>query len=122
MCNVLYFLFISDLDTSGTFSFANAGAQVFGGSSDDHAAGDAPEEYDPHYEAIVTLPEVVDLKTGHEGEEELYKQRCRLYRFDAEKNMWKERGVGDVKLMKHRETGSVRVVMRRDQVHKVGSG
>lgn len=67
----------------------------------------------------MTLPEAVDLKTGHEEEECVYKQRCRLYRFDAEKNQWKERGVGDVKLMRHTETGRVRVVMRRDQVHKV---
>jgi Ran-binding protein 1 len=32
---------------------------------------------------------------------------------------WKERGVGDVKLLKHKETAKIRVLMRRDKTHKI---
>lgn len=55
----------------------------------------------------------------------LFSARCRLYRFhkgtdnkerDGEV---KERGTGDMKLLKNRETGKVRCVMRREQVLKV---
>ena len=106
---------------SGSFASANQGAQLFGGGGEegDDEQVESDREYDPHYEAIVTLPDNVELTTGHEEEEELYKQRCRLYRFDSHRNMWKERGVGDVKLMRHTGTGRIRVVMRRDKVHKV---
>ena len=43
--------------------------------------------------------------------------RSKLFRFDtvAEPPEWKERGTGDVKLMKHIKTGLIRVVMRRDK-------
>ena len=46
-----------------------------------------------------------------------FPSRAKLYRFDVTE--WKERGVGDVKLMKNRVTQNVRLVMRRDKTHKI---
>jgi len=45
--------------------------------------------------------------------------RAKLFRFDAESTEWKERGTGDVRLLSHRETKKVRLVMRRDKTLKV---
>ena len=32
---------------------------------------------------------------------------------------WKERGTGEIKLLKHKETGKIRVLMRRDKTLKI---
>lgn len=64
----------------------------------DDAAGD-----NIHFEPIVQLPECVDLKTGEEDEEEMFRQRAKLYRFEVSE--WKERGVGDIKILKNKITG-----------------
>jgi len=45
--------------------------------------------------------------------------RAKLFRFDAECAEWKERGTGDVRLLSHRDTKKVRLVMRRDKTLKV---
>lgn len=80
----------------------------------------ASSEHDPHFEPIITLPEVV-VPTMEEEEEELLKLRAKLFRYDTNENPpeWKERGVGDIKLLRHRANNRVRVVMRRDKTHKI---
>lgn len=45
--------------------------------------------------------------------------RAKLFRFDRESKEWKERGTGDVRLLKHKENGKTRLVMRRDKTLKV---
>jgi len=57
------------------------------------------------------------VKTGEEDEDVVYSQRAKLYRFVD--NEWKERGIGDVKILQHRSTGIVRVIMRRERVLKL---
>ncbi|KAL2092208.1 hypothetical protein ACEWY4_012006 [Coilia grayii] len=76
--------------------------------------------HDPHFEPIVSLP-VQDVKTLEEDEEELFKMRAKLYRFASENDPpeWKERGTGDVKLLRHKEKGSIRLLMRRDRTLKI---
>ncbi|CAL9205282.1 unnamed protein product [Musa hybrid cultivar] len=67
---------------------------------------------------IVTLSEVA-VTTGEEEEDALLDLKAKLYRFDKEGNQWKERGTGSVKLLKHRETGKVRLVMRQAKTLKI---
>lgn len=76
--------------------------------------------HDPQFEPIVSLPEQ-DVKTLEEDEEELFKMRAKLYRFASENDPpeWKERGTGDVKLLKHKESGTIRLLMRRDRTLKI---
>ena len=45
--------------------------------------------------------------------------RAKLFKFDRESREWKERGTGDVRLLKHRENKKTRLVMRRDKTLKV---
>ncbi|KAK2144531.1 hypothetical protein LSH36_748g00018, partial [Paralvinella palmiformis] len=85
------------------------------GGDDDNE--DVEESPDIHFEPIVQLPEVVDLKTGEEEEEKLFCQRAKLYRFDN--GQWKERGVGEMKILRNENTGRLRLLMRREQVLKV---
>lgn len=75
-------------------------------------------EHDPHFDPIVSLP-LVDVHTNEEEEEELVKIRARLYRYDTGDHEWKERGTGDIKLLRHKVNNTVRVVMRRDKTLKV---
>ncbi|EGW34558.1 uncharacterized protein SPAPADRAFT_59985 [Spathaspora passalidarum NRRL Y-27907] len=85
-------------------------------ADDDEAA--AEEEADVHFEPLVQL-EKVDVKTNEEDEEVLYKVRAKLFRFHGDTNEWKERGTGDVKFLKHKQSGKVRIVMRRDKTLKI---
>ena len=97
-------------------------------------------EHDPYYPPIVSLPEV-QVPTGEDGEEEVFKVslkvskgknqlavidccvqiRAKLYRWDATADPpeWKERGTGDVRILKHSDKGHYRVLMRRDKTKKV---
>lgn len=90
-------------------------------------AGDgAEEEVEPaspeiSFAPIIELPELVCLKTMEEEEEEIFKIRSKLYRMDkdADPPEWKERGLGDLKILFHPKRKSYRVVMRREQTLKI---
>jgi len=78
-----------------------------------------PESEDVHFEPVIRLTEKVEIKTHEEQEEQVFKMRAKLFRYHPESKEWKERGTGDVRLLKHVETGKVRLVMRRDKTLKV---
>ena len=42
-----------------------------------------------------------------------------FFRFDKDVKQWKERGVGDIKILHHQAKNTFRVLLRRDQVHKI---
>lgn len=46
-------------------------------------------------------------------------RKAKLYRFDKEGNQWKERGVGTLKLLKHKESDKIRLVMRQNKTLKI---
>ncbi|XP_048453523.1 E3 SUMO-protein ligase RanBP2 isoform X3 [Rhincodon typus] len=97
--------------------------QTFGMNAEDKGGesdGDSvPEEDGPHFDPVIPLPDKVDVKTGEEDEEVLFSNRAKLFRFDTETKEWKERGIGYVKLLQHRASGKIRLLMRRDQVLKI---
>ncbi|XP_048791846.1 uncharacterized protein LOC125688938 isoform X40 [Lagopus muta] len=61
----------------------------------------------------------VEVKSGEEDEEILFKERAKLYRWDRDATQWKERGVGELKILFHTQKKYYRILMRRDQVLKV---
>jgi len=70
---------------------------------------------------IVQLQKV-DLSRNEEDEKELYKMRSKVYRYfvdDEDGSMWKERGVGDVRILNNEKNATYRVLMRRDKTLKI---
>lgn len=57
---------------------------------DEAAGGD--DNYDPHYEPAIQLPDEIEVRTGEEDETKLFGERAKLYRYDADTKEWKERG------------------------------
>ena len=68
---------------------------------------------------MIKLEHKVEVKTNEEDEDVQFKIRAKLFRFDKESKEWKERGTGDVRILKQKETKKVRLVMRRDKTLKV---
>ena len=54
--------------------------------------------------------------TGEEKEECVFRMRAKLYRVRDEQ--WKERGTGNAKLMRHKETKKIRFIMRQEKTLK----
>ncbi len=115
-------------DTDQRFSFTSGTKPTLGnseaqeeksGESDNDGTHVEEDEDGPHFEPIVPLPDKVDVKTGEEEEEEMFCKRAKLFRFDSETKEWKERGIGSIKILKHKTSGKVRLLMRREQVLKI---
>ncbi|XP_075983228.1 nucleoporin 358 [Anticarsia gemmatalis] len=111
------------------FKWEGAGQQLFvagkgpGGEKPHDESGEATgagadEEYDPHYEPIVPLPDKITVTTGEEDEKKIFGERCKLYRYDEKLREWKERGIGEMKVLYHPEKNTYRFLLRREQVHK----
>uniref|UniRef100_A0A8C9U678 E3 SUMO-protein ligase RanBP2 n=1 Tax=Serinus canaria TaxID=9135 RepID=A0A8C9U678_SERCA len=117
-------------EKSDTFSIQEPSKPVFMASNSDLAnrsheteggsthGGDEDDD-GPHFDPVVPLPDKIEVKTGEEDEEEFFCNRAKLFRFDAESKEWKERGIGNVKILKHKVSGKFRLLMRRDQVLKI---
>ncbi|KAK0427807.1 hypothetical protein QR680_010435 [Steinernema hermaphroditum] len=88
-------------------------------AGDDEEEDDGAAEYEPnvHFTPVIPLPAEIEVKTGEEDEEVKFVGRSKLYRWTGTE--WKERGVGDLKILRNEKNGSTRIVMRREQVHKL---
>ena len=78
-------------------------------------------EREIHVTPLVTL-ERVNVCPREEDEIEYFKIRCKLYRFHMDEEdgaTWKERGVGEIKIMKHKTRTAYRIIMRRDKTLKI---
>eukprot|EP00735_Rhodelphis_limneticus_P014785 TRINITY_DN8867_c0_g1::TRINITY_DN8867_c0_g1_i1::g.19052::m.19052 TRINITY_DN8867_c0_g1::TRINITY_DN8867_c0_g1_i1::g.19052 ORF type:complete len:238 (+),score=65.09,sp/P43487/RANG_HUMAN/55.15/4e-42,Ran_BP1/PF00638.13/2.1e-40,Ran_BP1/PF00638.13/2.2e+03,WH1/PF00568.18/0.13 TRINITY_DN8867_c0_g1_i1:38-715(+) len=75
------------------------------------------------FKPAVNLADLPEVKSdGGEGDEDpVFVMRAKLFRFDksADPPQWKERGLGNVKLLKHRQTKLVRMIMRREKTLKI---
>ena len=73
---------------------------------------------DPEEESKAAVSGLKDVKvtTGTEDEVCIFKERAKLFRFRD--NQWKERGIGNAKLMRNDTTKRVRFVMRQEKTLK----
>lgn len=92
-------------------------------------AGDVPkveeEESTATFEPVVKLDEV-DVKSGEEDESVIYSQRSKLFIFGETlldkgtgKKTWRERGIGEARILRHNEHQRLRLLMRQEKTMKV---
>lgn len=113
-----------DLDNSknvvdGVFTGLSPNASLNKSRTLSEKSNTSIENYDPcpDFKPIIPLPAEVKVTTGEEDELVIFSARAKLFRFTDKQ--WKERGIGEMKLLKHKVTGKVRVLMRREHVHKI---
>lgn len=106
-------------DVSGSAKAQREAAAAAAGDGKADDEEQAPESEDVHFDPVIKLTEKVDVKTNEESEEQVFKMRAKLFKFIKDSSEWKERGTGDVRLLKHKENGKTRLVMRRDKTLKV---
>lgn len=115
----------SSIFAPATFGAAAPIAPAAGGEAGDEDAG-ADERHGADFKPLVQLAKV-DIESGEDEEEVIFKRRCKVYLFIKEDiyggekrtNYWKERGTGDVKLLKHKTFGKIRLLMRQETTFKV---
>lgn len=56
----------------------------------------------------------IEIKTGEEDEDLVFEHRCKLFRLRDKE--YKERGLGSIKVLKHKTTGKGRLIMRREAI------
>ena len=45
------------------------------------------------------------------------RSKCKLYRFESDE--WKERGIGQARLLRHKDNGKTRLLMRQEKTLKI---
>lgn len=61
----------------------------------------------------------VEVQTGEEDETCFWKHRAKLYRWSKETGEWKERGLGEAKLLQHKENKKIRFLLRQEKTLKI---
>lgn len=85
----------------------------------------ASEEPQAYFEPVVKLDEV-EVVSGEEDETVEFKMRAKLYDYKetlldkgTDNKSWCERGIGEVRFLKHKEFGKTRMLMRQEKTHKI---
>ena len=94
------------------------------GGDDEGAAAD--ESHAADFKPLVQLDKV-EVKSGEDNEDVLFKSRAKLYVFvkedvyggEVRQNWWREKGLGDAKILKDRSTGECRFLMRQEKTLKI---
>ena len=101
------------------FQFEGTGKQLFLSHASNEAEDDPEAEADIEFQPIVSLPITYSVKSWDEDAKTLFSCRAKLFRFDGSTKQWKERGVGDMKIVQHRQNKKIRLIMRRDKIFKL---
>ncbi|KAL9610770.1 MAG: hypothetical protein Q9167_004553 [Letrouitia subvulpina] len=104
---------------SNATSRATSPGMTTGESANESAGGDVDDE--------APKEEQIDLSNGGPGEDDedtIYDVKAKALKYDSKKETpdkkeWVVRGVGRCRIMKHRETGKVRILMRQEAIGKI---
>ena len=96
------------------------------GEDGDDADAAADESHAADFKPVVELARV-EVKSYEEDEDVTFKSRAKLFKFvkedtygdEVRKNYWKERGLGDIKVLKNRATNECRLLMRQEKTLKI---
>ena len=107
--------------TTTTTTTTTTGKKEEGGENNNEGdEEDVERECTKEFTPVVKLEIIEDSEaktTGEENEEILFEAKTKAYRFlDGE---WKERGLGPMKILEHKETKKCRLLMRRDKTLKI---
>ncbi|KAH9257997.1 hypothetical protein BASA81_003560 [Batrachochytrium salamandrivorans] len=104
-----------------------------GGDEDDDGEGegsdnDADESHAAEFKPVIQLS-MVEVKNCEEDEDVVFKRHSKLFVFIKEdnyggekrQNYWKERGLGEVKILKSRLDGYARLLMRQEKTLKIAA-
>jgi len=103
------------LDATGPGNFSQLSSTQDDNKEEEHPETEANIFFDP----VVSLPSDFDNKSGEENEECSFMHRAKLYRYDSQLKVWKDRGIGNIKILRHKTSNKGRVLMRRKQVLKL---
>ena len=110
-----------DADTSNN----NNAVEDADDSSYDDEEAEKEEESTATFEPVVKLEEV-EVKSGEEDEVVIYSQRSKLFIYGETlldkgtgKKSWRERGIGEVRILRHTEHQRLRLLMRQEKTMKV---
>jgi Ran-binding protein 1 len=83
------------------------------------------EESTATFQPVIHLEEV-EVKSGEEEEEVVFSIKAKCYLFGetlldkgSGNKTWMERGTGEVKMLKHKEFGKIRLLMRQEKTMKI---
>ncbi|CAJ1957713.1 unnamed protein product, partial [Cylindrotheca closterium] len=83
------------------------------------------EESTAQFEPVVKLEEV-EVKSGEEDEETVFGVRSKLFLYGetlldvgSGNKTWKERGIGEARILRHKEHQRLRLLMRQEKTMKV---
>ncbi|XP_050526861.1 uncharacterized protein LOC126897368 isoform X2 [Daktulosphaira vitifoliae] len=68
---------------------------------------------------VISLPKKIDVVTGEERLDVFFDDRAKLLRFDPSSKEWKERGVGQIKILYNSEHDYYQILMRRENIFKI---
>ncbi|KAL6768221.1 Ran-binding protein 1-like protein a [Auxenochlorella protothecoides] len=104
----------------GGFTGVKAGEATTGDQEGDDGEEAGEEDCSAEFKPIVQLDEV-EVSTGEEDETALFDAKSKLYRFDADANEWKERGIGQARVLQHKANQRIRFLFRQEKTLKVRS-
>ena len=94
-------------------------------NKNDDEEAEKEEESTATFEPVVKLEEV-EVKSGEEDEVVIYSQRSKLFIYGETlldkgtgKKSWRERGIGEVRILRHTEHQRLRLLMRQEKTMKV---
>ena len=102
----------SNGSTGGAFGggfggFKDAGKQLFSAATEQPDESAGQDECNATFKPVLEeLPPEIEVQTGLENETEIFSHRAKLFRFARECSPpeWKERGLGDIKIVQNDET------------------
>ncbi|KAK9827739.1 hypothetical protein WJX81_008169 [Elliptochloris bilobata] len=100
----------------GGFAGVEKPAEHEEGAEEGTAEGE--EDCSAEFKPLVQLEEV-ERVSGEEAEDVMLDLKSKLYRFDNDSGEWKERGVGQTRLLKNKENQRIRLLMRQEKTLKI---
>ena len=100
---------------SNASSRATSPGMTTGGESANESTAEGSEDLMEHHEQI-------NLATGGPGETDeniIFQAKAKAQEFDVNKKEWATRGIGFLRVLKHRETSKTRILMRQDPSGKI---